>query len=153
MSIASAFLDPTFYDGLTNVHIVSPPSVIPSAGIFATQQVDNSRLIVDKVNRLVYIFLNVSATLSVNNITAQTGLLWQYRAYQNPIGNQLPSVPASLSNLLQARVMFSNGATVVPADIFLNNDGGNINIYPNNTVNGLVTTGTTVISGTIIYPY
>jgi hypothetical protein len=152
MSIASAFLDPTFYDGLTNVHILIPPSSIPVQSLFAATPTDSSRVVIDKVNRLVHIFLNVFGTLSETSV-AQNGLLWQYRAFQNPIGNELPSIRPGYSTVIQSRVIISQGATVIPADINLTNAGGNINIVANNTISGLLATGTSVVSGTIIYPY
>lgn len=154
MSIASAFLDPTFYDGLTNVHIVSPPSNIPEVGIFTSAPTDNSQVVIDKVNRLVHIFINVSGNLSATSFNAGN-ILWQYEAFQNPIGNELPSLIQIFSNNINARLSFVPpfpGPTTV-SDIYLTDDGGNINLEFTNNISGLSTSGNTEISGTIIYPF
>jgi hypothetical protein len=162
MSIASAFLYPTFYDGLTNVHIVSPPSNIPATSLFnpPTSITDNSRVVIDKVNRLVHIFLNMSGATTITSILANT-VLWQYQAFQTPVGNELPSIPipTTFSGNLEARINILNNSVNVPCDISLVNDGGNINF-----VNNVLTpptaipptplvAGNTLLTGTIIYPY
>jgi hypothetical protein len=149
MSIASAGLIPNFVQSLANPYEGAIESnSFTTQGILQAGYTDNSNVVIDRVNRLVHIFLNVNGQLNATSYNAG-GILWQYRAYGNATGNQLPSLKASVQQV-NARISFNSTDTI--ADVALTNVGGNIDVNFINAISGL-NQSPNQIYGTIIYPY
>jgi hypothetical protein len=117
---------------------------------------NNSYLVIDSANRLVYMYLNISMTGA--QLTNQANLsVITFTTTSTPTAGQLPTIRAgyTLPNGIVVRCLcgVASGPAVAQDYILASAGANQLTLYAPSTITGLTGGTSYALNGTIIYPY